>query len=183
MLTELAIVAATLLGPVLAVQAQKFLERRRVKKDRQTEIFRTLMTTRASGLSSRFVEALNAVPLEFYGSDKQLKKINDSWKLYLDHHSNVPTQEGHENAMWGQKTIELLHEMLILMAEYLDYDFSKAQLTSDIYSPIGHGVAENQQEIIRQGLARLFQGEFSLPMKVTSFPETAQMHSTSQSDE
>lgn len=37
---DAAIVFATLVGPILAVQAQKWLERRRIVDDRRREIFR-----------------------------------------------------------------------------------------------------------------------------------------------
>ena len=50
-LTDIAIVLAALLVPVLAVQAQKWLERRRDVKERQLAIFRTLMATRNAMLS------------------------------------------------------------------------------------------------------------------------------------
>jgi hypothetical protein len=76
--TDVAIVVATLLGPILAVQAQKWLERDRVVRDRRLQVFRTLMTTRAMNLSPAHVEALNAVPVEFYGPTKpKLKSITD----------------------------------------------------------------------------------------------------------
>ena len=48
---DIAIVVATLLGPVLAVQAQKWLERGREITQRRAWIFRTLMATRATNLS------------------------------------------------------------------------------------------------------------------------------------
>lgn len=84
-MNDVAIVVATLLGPVLAIQAQKILERSRDRKERRMVIFRTLMATRASVLSPAHVEALNAIPIEFYGNTGKLKEINEAWKLYLDH--------------------------------------------------------------------------------------------------
>jgi hypothetical protein len=78
---EIAIMFATVMGPILAVQAQKIIERHREKRHRQIWIFRTLMATRAAALSAGHVEALNAVPIEFY----RTKKIVDSWKEYLDY--------------------------------------------------------------------------------------------------
>lgn len=84
-ITDVAIVFATILGPVLAVQAQKWLERNREVKQRRAWIFRMLMATRATTLSPKHVEALNAIPIEFYGKDKRLKAIINKWKTYLDH--------------------------------------------------------------------------------------------------
>lgn len=127
-LTDIAIVLAALLGPVLAVQAQKWLERRRDVKERQLAIFRTLMATRNAMLSPQHVEALNAVPVEFYGSTGKLRQINDARKLYLDHHTaDVPA-----NDVWMQKRIDLFQDMLHQMSQFLGYSFSKAQLARDL---------------------------------------------------
>lgn len=166
--TNLAIIFATLLGPVLAVQAQKWLERGRDIKERRLAIFRTLMTTRAAKLSPMHVEAINAVPVEFYGPSKKLKQINEAWKLYFDHHDErLPP-----NDAWGQKREDLFLDMLHLMSQFLGYGFSKAQLGRDIYSPRAYGDLEAAQTIIRKGLVGLFEGKIALPMAVKEFPAT-----------
>jgi hypothetical protein len=56
-LSDWVIAGCTLLGPVLAVQAQKWVEGFREKKARRLTIFRTLMTTRAMVLNPNYVEA------------------------------------------------------------------------------------------------------------------------------
>ncbi|SMX30037.1 hypothetical protein TRP8649_04177 [Pelagimonas phthalicica] len=168
-LTDVAIVIAALLGPVLAVQAQKFLERRRDIKERRLAIFRILMATRAAMLSPQHVEALNAVPVEFYGSCDKLKKINEAWKLYLDHHDErYPANEA-----WAQKRHDLFLDLLHLISQFLGYTFSRAQLGRDIYSPKAHGDLETEQTIIRKGLVDLFKGDFALPLAVKEFPNAA----------
>lgn len=165
-LTDVAIVVAALVGPVLAVQAQKWLERKRNMNERRLAIFRTLMATRAAMLSPPHVEALNAVPVEFYGSSGKLKQINDAWKLYLDHHMT----DGPATDAWAQKRLDLFQDMLHLMSQFLGYSFSKAQLARDIYSPRAHGELETEQTIIRRGLVGLFKGEIALPLAVKEFP-------------
>jgi hypothetical protein len=84
-LADIAIIFATLLGPVFAVQAQKWLERRQDEKRRKMAIFRTLMATRATRLAASHVEALNATPIEFYGRAKPLKQIIGAWRLHMEH--------------------------------------------------------------------------------------------------
>jgi hypothetical protein len=167
--TDVAIIFATVAGPILAVQAQKWLERGRAIRERRDSIFRTLMATRAATLSPRHVEALNAVPVEFYGPSAKLKEINDSWKIFLDHHSvGLIT-----NDAWAQKRSDLFLDMLHLISTFLGYRFSRSQLARDIYSPKAHGELESEQTIIRQGLAKLFKGETVFPMAVKEFPATA----------
>ena len=168
MSTNFAIICATLLGPVLAVQTQKWLEGHRATKERRLVIFRTLMATRAANLSPMHVEALNAIPVEFYGTGKKLKAINDAWKLHLNHH----TVEGPVTEVWAQTKQDLFVELLYLISQYLGYSFSKAQIKRDIYLPRAHGDLETEQAIIRQGVVALLRGEIALPMAVKEFPAT-----------
>lgn len=167
-LADVAIVFAAIAGPILAVQAQKWLERNRAIQDRRAAIFRTLMATRAAVLSPVHVEALNAIPVEFYGTKGKLKEINDSWKLFLDHHQ----PDAQTNDVWLQKRVDLFQDLLHLIAQYLGYGFSRAQLARDIYNPQAHGELESEQTIIRKGIAKLFSGEAALPMAVKEFPAT-----------
>ncbi len=165
-LGDIAIVIATMVGPVLAVQAQKWIERSREKKQRQIWIFRTLMATRATSLSPAHVEALNAVPIEFYGNSRHLKEIVDSWKAYLDYLSqeNVPPE------VWAQKRFDLFVELLHKMASFLGYNFNQVEISREVYSPKAHAQIQNEQDIIRQGVAKLFRGEIALPMDVKGIP-------------
>ena len=160
-ITDIAIIFSTLLGPILAVQAQKWIERRGERKVRQMQIFRVLMATRASSLSSAHVEALNAVPIEFYGE----KNIVESWKFYLDHMASDTT-----SPTWLDTRVTLLVDMLHGMASHLDYSFNKVEIKNEIYSPKKHGDIESDQDIIRRGLAMLLSGKFALPMDIKSLP-------------
>ena len=61
---DVAVIAATLLGPVLAVQIQKYLERWREENDRRHRIFKVLMATRAAPLAANHIEALNLIDID-----------------------------------------------------------------------------------------------------------------------
>lgn len=165
-LADIAVVFAAILGPVLAVQAQKLLERRRDQKERRLAIFRMLMATRASTLSADHVAALNAVPVEFYGSSAGLSNINEAWKLYLDHHD----ERLQATDAWAQKRFDLFVELLYLISQNLGYRFTKAQLGRDIYSPKAHSELENEQAAIRRGLASILSGDGTLPLSIKEFP-------------
>ena len=58
-------IAAIVCGPILALWAQRWSERRREKRTRKLWLFRELMVTRTIRLSGRHVEALNLIDLEF----------------------------------------------------------------------------------------------------------------------
>ncbi|HEY3046817.1 MAG TPA: DUF6680 family protein [Polaromonas sp.] len=91
---EWVIVFATVMGPILAIQAQKFLEGLREYRNGKLWVFRTLMTTRhqQSRLSPDHVRALNMIDVSFYGNrflfirwqTKVEKKVATAWKAYLD---------------------------------------------------------------------------------------------------
>ncbi|MCG0019452.1 DUF6680 family protein [Vibrio parahaemolyticus] len=60
-------IGAVIIGPILAVQAQKIIENITERKRRKLQLFHTLMETRATRLSGAHVSALNMIDLEFYG--------------------------------------------------------------------------------------------------------------------
>lgn len=120
------IILATLVGPILAVQAQKFLERSREGRLRRLSIFRTLMATRANVISPSHVEALNAIAIEFYGTKLAFKAVVDAWKDYLDHLN----KDTIEIAIWDQKRRDLFVELISRMAPTVGYKFSKLEITT-----------------------------------------------------
>jgi hypothetical protein len=166
-LADIAIIFATLLGPIFAVQAQKWLERDREVTDRQMAIFRTLMATRATRLAPSHVEALNATPIEFYGKSNALKQIMEAWRLYMEYLNRVVEMPG--NA-WAMRRDELYADLLQKMGAYLGFSFDKVQLQREVYWPMGHANTEQEQDLIRQGLVRVLTGNQSLQMSVQSFP-------------
>lgn len=163
---DLAIVVATLLGPVLAVQAQKWIERARDRQQRRIWIFRTLMATRATSLAPPHVEAINAVPIEFYGKNKSFKAVVESWKTYIDY----LYQDKVNPEVWAAKRLDLFNELILRMAKTLGYKFTAVEISREFYSPKAHIQIETEQNLIREGLAAIFRGDRSLPMDVRSFP-------------
>ncbi len=160
------IAACALLGPILAVQAQKWLEGLRAKRDRRLAIFQTLMATRATNLSSRHVEALNAVPIDFYKD----KKVMDAWEEYFAHLTNAPA----DNPTWGPKRLDLFVKLLAVIGSRVGYDFNVAQMNR-IYFPAAHGELENDQDFIRKGIVALLRGNIQLPMAVKELPASPEI--------
>ena len=73
---DVAIMLATFLGPIAAVQAQKYLERRREVENRKISVFYALMATRSARISPEHVRALNSISLAFYGRSAPSRKGN-----------------------------------------------------------------------------------------------------------
>lgn len=68
---EIVNLIAIILGPILAIQVSKVIEHFKERRERKLSIFKVLMTTRATPIDIRHVEALNMIDIEFYGEDKK----------------------------------------------------------------------------------------------------------------
>ncbi len=166
-IADMLIIIATLLSPVIAVQATRFLDERKEIRERKLNIFKTLMATRAYTVSWVHVEALNRIDLEFERKNKAEKEVIDAWKAYHDllgsDQSNIE--------QWASRRVDLLVELLHKMAIVLNYDFDKTHIKNSSYAPRAHSDTETQQEAIRKYTLELLEGNRALPMHVTNIPE------------
>ncbi|MCK1400136.1 hypothetical protein IVB45_18620 [Bradyrhizobium sp. 4] len=159
-----AVVFATILGPILAIQAQKMLERSAEKKRRRERIFEALMTNRATRLSDYYVQALNQIDLEFH--EKADKPVRDAWRALfgeLDH----PEQDGAPQplvAAWIARCNDRLVKLLEEMSKALGRSFSEEEIRRGIYYPKGRFDVEQAQLAVLTGAQRLLDG--SSPLKI-----------------
>lgn len=169
------VVFATLVGPVLAVQTQKFIERAGGRKQRRQRIFTALMANRATRLSDDYIRALNLIELDFapgrLGGTKD-RKVIDAWRVLRGvliegaGDGADQAQVAAWNARIGDRTVDLL----AAMSAALGYDFSSEELRRGGYYPIGRAELETAQIAIAQGLRLMLEGKLSLPMKLTEAP-------------
>jgi hypothetical protein len=175
-MNDWSVVLATLLGPVLAVQAQKAVERARERGSRKSWVFHQLMATRAARVSSEHVQALNMIDLAFYGQkifgihrrSKSEQSVIDAWREYHDHLNTKVDDDALR--IWHINGDELFINMLFAMADDVGYKFDRVQLKKGSYSPIAHGELEDQQRALRKLAIDVLGGDTSLKMEVTSFP-------------
>ena len=160
--SNVAIICATFFGPIAAVQIQKYLEKSRENKERKLAIFRILMTTRGTPIAQAHVEALNSIPIEFYGTGTGQGSIIDKWKKYYDHLNVGDNSQG-----WHDTRAKMFAELLQTISEHLGYRFAYDELKK-AYTPIGHAAVEIDEGTIRAGLAKVFRGEFNIPLEVKS---------------
>ncbi|MFH1830813.1 MAG: DUF6680 family protein [Pseudomonadota bacterium] len=165
------IITAVILGPILAVQAQKILETMREKNNRRLWVFKTLMATRGQPLNPLHVEALNMIDIEFYGKDKKDKKIIEKWREYLDHLASMPQDQKDKSydanfARWKQKNQDYLMELLNEMSRALGYKFDNVTLKKGIYVPRGHNELENDQYYLRKLLIGVMLGQQAIPIEI-----------------
>jgi hypothetical protein len=174
-----ATIVAALLGPILAVQAQKAVEAYKERRTSKFKVFEKLMATRASTVSVEHVQALNMIDLVFFGSIKfgfhrrsrKEQLVLDAWKEYLDH-LNTRTDPSNMHAIerWAERKDNLFIEMLYAMSQDVGYKFDKVQLKRGAYSPMAHEKIDSENEALRQATLAVLAGKQSLNMNVTSFP-------------
>lgn len=159
-------IAAVLLGPIIAVQLTRFLDNNKEIRGRKIRIFKTLMATRASTLSPHHVEALNRIDLEFHSKYPDDKGVIDAWKAYLDllGDTTIPQEQ------WVIRRVDLLVELLHKMAQVLGYEFDKTHIKNSSYYPRGYGELEQDQAAIRRGMKELIEGRRVIPIIITNIP-------------
>lgn len=151
-------IAAVFLGPIIAVQLTRWLDSRRETRDRKLSIFKTLMATRAYGLSWGHVEALNRISLEFDRANPDERAVIDAWKAYHHLLQDVPVDR------WGTQREDLLSDVLHAMARVLGYDFDKTEIKKSAYAPNAHKNLDDQMETIRKSLIAVLQQPLSVSL-------------------
>ena len=160
--TDLVIIVALVVGPILAVQITEYLRKSDEAKKRKIHIFRTLMSTRSVPLSPAHIEALNLVEIEFHWFRRQERRVIDCWRLYLAHLNdrNYPLES------WPIRKTDLLIDQLYEMSGALGFSYDKSQIRSGTYYPSGWQEAENEQMEARKLWLQVLQGQRQLPMRV-----------------
>ena len=172
---------AALAGPVLAVQAQKWVERWRERAGRKQLIFQTLMSTRAnsSRLTIEHANALNMIDLVFYGRrimgkarpTKTETAVTNAWRTYRTHlNSTFPKEDANAGGLWTGTSNTLFANLLVALADDVGYDFERVQLSEGAYQPSGQGNSVFELTQIRHALLDLLNGNRNLNMDVKGFP-------------
>ncbi len=167
-ITDIVMILAVLIGPIIAVQLTRYLDNKKEQHERKLQVFKTLMETRAYNVSWNHVAALNRIDVEFYKD----KKVLAAWKEYLD----LLGIKGMETNLWVSKRIDLFIELLYTMGQSLNYDFDKTHIKNSSYSPIAHGTFNDEQQVkddlklIRENALKMLTGEIPVQMEITNWP-------------
>jgi hypothetical protein len=179
---DAAVVIATFVGPIVAIQAQKLLERARENSGRKNAIFMTLLAYRRDRLAPQFVQALNAIDVAFYGATwlfgyvrwqtADERGVVSRWRTFLTH--QTPDSPLLPNDPRGPEWIaagdELFWNLLESMAKCLRYDFDRELLKRGGYLPEGHAVAELQTRAIREAVLGTLHGQPPLRISIVAQP-------------
>jgi hypothetical protein len=171
--TNIVTVIVVFVSPIIAIQVQVYLDRKREIKKRKLGIFKTLMGTRMSRLSVNHVDALNMIDLEFDGKDKNESKVIEAWNKYRTHlfRDNRGLDEEKMKA-WQEEGLDLFVVLLDKMAKCLDYDFDSNELKRNAYAPIAYEDEEKNQRLLREGMLQILFREQAL--RVALEPNSSQ---------
>lgn len=152
-------IIAILVGPLIALHIQKWIENYKEEKDRKLNIFKTLMTTRGAKVSFEHVRALNMIDIEF----NKHKAVSNAWKCYLD---ILYSPQENNMGLWVIERDKLFIDLLDKMGEAVGYQFDKVHLSKSIYTPKAHGEEEEYQYWLREQFKKIFSGEQSISIKI-----------------
>jgi hypothetical protein len=170
------LITATVAGPILAVQAQKFVERATESRRRKRWIFDTIMANRATRLADENVKALNLIDLEFrrriFPSRKN-RMVLAAWRDLFGELTQGIVADTTDPVIidrWQDRCNEFYVKLESAMADALGFRFTDEELRRGIYYPRGHGEREAAQLAILHNLKRLLAGETAINMKVKEMP-------------
>lgn len=170
-ISDIYLIGATLVAPIFAVHAQKWLDTYKEKYTRKLYIFETLMTTRVSKLSEKHVEALNLIDVYFHHTacyffqKKKAKNVTKAWKEYRTHLYDSNMRESNPS-VWENKSHEIFAELLYQISLFMNYTFDKVDIMNSFYHPLAYDETEHTNNIIANGLKGIFNGENVLPITI-----------------
>lgn len=151
-----AIVAATGLGPILAVLITFWRDGRNSLHMSRLYVFRTLMATRRVGISPEHVNALNLVEVDFY----KCANVQKQWQLYKEHLFST----GLADEAWHEKQERLLANMLFEMATALRFKIPAMEIFKGGYAPKGWEHRNNRQSEAMEFIYELSKGTKIVPI-------------------
>jgi hypothetical protein len=161
-------IGAIYYGPIAALRIQRRLDDEREARGRKQQIFKTLMTYRATPLNANFVQALNLIDVEFIADNEDERAVRDAWKELLDHFNSYK-----EAANPLEKSRELTAILLSAIGRSLGYKFDKVYLKKGAYYPAFAVNVEQEQHALRRSLLDVLEGKRRIPVGVfeEKFPE------------
>jgi hypothetical protein len=142
-------IAALILGPVLALSAQRALDWFRERARRKQHLYFTLMRTRAVFYSDEHVQSVNSIDVVFAKD----KSIRDLWKKCLDHLSTDENLPG-----WNDTLTTLRVDLYQEIGNKLGFAYTTDYIKRGIYFPTRHQNALVAQLDVLEGFAKAVDG-------------------------
>jgi len=161
---SIAIIFATLCGPIIAVRLTRYLDDRAATRRRRATTFRSLMATRAATISPEHVGALNTAEVDFYG----VKPVETALENYIGHLNKPPRDDAPEpdKVAWVERQRDLFAVLLAKMAVALGITKGEIQIRQGGYYPKGWADREAKQMSAQDWVMGLATGKAAIPVKI-----------------
>jgi hypothetical protein len=148
-------VAAIVLGPILALFAQRALDWLREKREHRVQLYLTVMSMRAFWLHPDSLRAHNAIDVVFGGRKDQA--IRDAWGALLRHANSPRPDETTDLAgaqAWDARLLDLRVDLYQLLGAAVGFKHTVDYIKTRFYYPQYHVDAELEQLQIRKQFAK-----------------------------
>ena len=182
-------IIAIAFGPFFGIWAHGKLENRKRTYERKLDIFKILMSTRATPLADVHVQSLNRIDIEF--TEHKERKVREAWAVLLDHYTQGPIpptkllpsqlqvdrdkydQElqayRSAQALWNDRVIALRATLLKEMGAIFKYDFDEVRIKKAIYHPQLHESLETERLFLLKTANDVLSGQ--RPIGISVWPE------------
>jgi hypothetical protein len=160
--SEWIMIAAIIVGPLLAVVTQFIWQRVRQIRDQKLWVFGTLMSMRRFNISPDFVKALNFIDVVFYKE----KKVRNKWEKLLTHLSSDAHKTENLTPQTLEHTRDLIAELLVEMAKALGFGYDYTHIKENAYYPMALSSADNETAQVRQKLIAALDGKGRLNVRL-----------------
>jgi hypothetical protein len=158
---------AIFLGPMAAFLLNSWNERRKDKKQKKIDIFRTLIANRMQKTAPLHISALNMIEIDFADD----KNVLAAWKVYFENLSaDFESMSEAAKAKTYNKRERLFAGLVSAIAKSLDLKIEQLDILTENYLPQGWLDNEKDQHDLRKCLIGLLQGQGALPVHVDVSP-------------
>jgi hypothetical protein len=169
--------------PITSVFVTRRIDHRRESRNRQVDIFRTLMRTRRVPMSADHVGALNVIEIEFAND----AGIVAAWRELSKHLHTEHARRADEEIMVttiggsrrrfdpldqrvGEERQRLRSKLLHAMADKLGFKIEQLEIFEGGYIPQGWEDEYVEQQLVRRFILDLYAGRVALPVMAMEPP-------------
>jgi hypothetical protein len=148
-------VAALVIGPMLALFAQRLLDHIREKRKQRVQLYLTVMSLRASWLHFDSMRALNSIDTIFDRASDQ--EVRSAWRSVIAHGTTKRpdgTEFEEEAKAWDDRLVDLRVDLYQLLGKAVGYNHTIDYIKTQIYAPQYHIDAEIEAMMIRKQFAK-----------------------------
>ena len=161
-------IPAIIAGPIIAVMVTRYLDRMRLERDRQMNVFRSLMSTRRMALTQEHVGALNLVRVEFDGQTKVIEALN-TYMVTLEE-KLPPGAPVEDHRALNDKRDTKLTELLWAISQRLKFKIQQLEILKGGYVPQGWQDDLERQRALQHYLLQIVSGQRPFPVTYLAVP-------------